>query len=271
MATNEDPIIKKATPFAFTGEPKPPDPHEIDVDETYDSLHHTIGAGPTQAAPGNHKHKTKDITDFIEEGGIVTDHGQLSGLADDDHLHYHNDPRHALIDHTGIPGVPTGEGSDHGRLIGLGDDDHTQYHNNARGDARYPLKTNGTGASGTWPINITGNAQAVDGQSFSWSDSGTIPTYFWGTSTNGWSTLIWTGRLPQKSVHNFGSVTAGSQKSATFTKRAEQVPFCTVDHKSSYLLAHVETLSDTSFEVEIRNSTNNTDHTNCKVNILLVQ
>ena len=27
--------------------------------------------------------------------------------------------------------------SDHGELSGLGDDDHPQYHNNARGDARY--------------------------------------------------------------------------------------------------------------------------------------
>jgi hypothetical protein len=36
-------------------------------------------------------------------------------------------------------------------------DDHTQYHTDARADARYPRK-NGTGATGTWPINITGSA-----------------------------------------------------------------------------------------------------------------
>ena len=29
--------------------------------------------------------------------------------------------------------------TDHGLLTGLADDDHPQYHNNARGDARYPL------------------------------------------------------------------------------------------------------------------------------------
>jgi hypothetical protein len=29
--------------------------------------------------------------------------------------------------------------TDHGALTGLADDDHTQYHNNARGDARYSL------------------------------------------------------------------------------------------------------------------------------------
>jgi hypothetical protein len=32
--------------------------------------------------------------------------------------------------------APGGSG-DHGDLTGLGDDDHSQYHNDARGDARY--------------------------------------------------------------------------------------------------------------------------------------
>jgi hypothetical protein len=37
---------------------------------------------------------------------------------------------------TGPPGT-----TDHGSLTGLADDDHTQYHNNTRGDARYYTKT----------------------------------------------------------------------------------------------------------------------------------
>lgn len=51
---------------------------------------------------------------------------------------------HALIDHTGLPGVGAGGGggvTDHGALTGLADDDHTQYHTDARGDARYYLKS----------------------------------------------------------------------------------------------------------------------------------
>jgi hypothetical protein len=48
--------------------------------------------------------------------------------------------------------------TDHGSLGGLGDDDHTQYHTDSRGDARYPRK-DGTGATGTWPIHITGVSQ----------------------------------------------------------------------------------------------------------------
>lgn len=40
----------------------------------------------------------------------------------------------------GIGGVAGGAGvSDHGALTGLADDDHTQYHTDARGDARYSL------------------------------------------------------------------------------------------------------------------------------------
>jgi hypothetical protein len=31
--------------------------------------------------------------------------------------------------------------ADHGNVAGLADDDHPQYYNNARGDARYPLKS----------------------------------------------------------------------------------------------------------------------------------
>lgn len=45
----------------------------------------------------------------------------------------------------------------HGNLSGLAVDDHAQYHTDTDGDARYPRK-DGTGASGTWPINVTGSA-----------------------------------------------------------------------------------------------------------------
>lgn len=47
--------------------------------------------------------------------------------------------QHALIDHTGLPGVGGGGGgvTDHGALTGLDDDDHPHYLNATRGDARY--------------------------------------------------------------------------------------------------------------------------------------
>jgi len=65
---------------------------------------------------------------FTAPGG-VTDHGALTGLADDDHPQYFNqargDARYALIGQGG--GV-----TDHGALTGLGDDDHPQYYNAAR-------------------------------------------------------------------------------------------------------------------------------------------
>ncbi len=86
-----------------------------------------------------HKHSGGD--------GALIDHGDLLGLADDDHTQYHNDSRgdarYAPIaqgvtngnshDHAGGDGAQI----DHGGLAGLADDDHSQYHNDARGDARY--------------------------------------------------------------------------------------------------------------------------------------
>ena len=40
-------------------------------------------------------------------GGGVTDHGALTGLADDDHTQYLNETRHDLLDHSGLTGIPT--------------------------------------------------------------------------------------------------------------------------------------------------------------------
>ena len=59
------------------------------------------------------------------------DHGDLSGLGDDDHAQYFNQVRG---DARYLQSVPQ---QDHGGLAGLGDDDHGQYYNQARGDARY--------------------------------------------------------------------------------------------------------------------------------------
>jgi hypothetical protein len=52
-----------------------------------------------------------------------------------------------------------GGASDHGALTGLADDDHTQYHNDARGDARYSLLAHGhsqyvVGLSGLVTITV---------------------------------------------------------------------------------------------------------------------
>ncbi len=99
----------------------------------------------------------------------VTDHGALTGLADDDHIAYFNVARHTLVVHTDLGLLPLSGGeltdfltlhlaptadlhastkkyvddhvgggvTDHGALTGLGGDDHNQYYNQARGDARY--------------------------------------------------------------------------------------------------------------------------------------
>ena len=56
---------------------------------------------------------------------IITDHGALTGLGDDDHTQYLNTTRHdTTARHTLGTVVPH---DDHGQLTGLADDDHTQY------------------------------------------------------------------------------------------------------------------------------------------------
>jgi len=92
----------------------------------------------------------------------VGDHGNLTGLGDDDHSQYHNDTRGDARYFTEAEHINTSAGAedaskpivldaggqidatmindadvDHGNLTGLGDDDHSQYHNDTRGDARY--------------------------------------------------------------------------------------------------------------------------------------
>ena len=61
----------------------------------------------------------------IGGGGGVTDHGALTGLADDDHTQYLNNTRHdTTTRHTLGTVVPH---DDHGALSGLSDNDHPQY------------------------------------------------------------------------------------------------------------------------------------------------
>lgn len=101
---------------------------------------------------------------------LAIDHGQMSGLADDDHPQYHNNTRgdaryeqklgNPAVDDYLLSSKTTGERSwvpaatigggegttDHGLLTGLGDDDHSQYHNAARADAWLAGKTFDHGA-----------------------------------------------------------------------------------------------------------------------------
>jgi len=122
------------------------------------------------AKVSNANYDTQWVTITIPPSG-TSDHGMLTGLADDDHPQYLNTARgdaryytetevNALL--AAIHGIPaggatgqvltkidstnynanwqtpaTGGVTDHGLLTGLADDDHPQYLNQARGDARY--------------------------------------------------------------------------------------------------------------------------------------
>ena len=53
----------------------------------------------------------------------------------------HDDLRRTALSRIGMVAGGGGGVTDHGALTGLADDDHTQYHTDARGDARYYTKT----------------------------------------------------------------------------------------------------------------------------------
>lgn len=82
-------------------------------------------------------------------GGGVTDHGLLTGLADDDHSQYLNETRHDLLDHSGLTGIPSITGLldeaahdllDHAGLTGV----PTQYTDEMAQDAIGALIANGS-------------------------------------------------------------------------------------------------------------------------------
>lgn len=78
--------------------------------------------------------------------------------------------------------------SDHGNLTGLADDDHSQYHNDGRGDARYPqlsiLTTKGDIAAATAASTWARLGVGTDGQYLK-ADSGESTGLLWSTPPSG--------------------------------------------------------------------------------------
>ena len=92
----------------------------------------TSAEGDAAYAPLVHTHVAADVTDFDE---AVDDRVAALLVAGTNVTLTYDDVANTLtVDATGGGGV-----TDHGALTGLADDDHTQYHNDARGDARYSL------------------------------------------------------------------------------------------------------------------------------------
>ena len=120
-------------------------------------LIHQAGATVRHTALAQAFEDLHDRVDAAVAGAGATDHGDLTGLGDDDHGAYHNDARaviwHDLDDHSAVTpadigAAPAAEGVtngdthnhiggdggqvDHGDLAGLGDDDHSGYHTDGR-------------------------------------------------------------------------------------------------------------------------------------------
>ncbi|MBA7674080.1 hypothetical protein ES703_82287 [subsurface metagenome] len=81
--------------------------------------------------------------------GTTVDHGNLTGLGDDDHSQYLNNARHDVTDRHSLGAVVPHDAlaslteKAHSSLTGIANDDHTQYLNTTRHDvlARHPLGT----------------------------------------------------------------------------------------------------------------------------------
>lgn len=144
---------------------------------------------------------------FVHEyvvGAGVTDHGALTGLADDDHPQYtttaeaqvlvdtHANDTADAHDASAISVIPFGSiaatdvqdaleeivaeaaggVTDHGALTGLADDDHPQYHNDTRGDARYWQLSTDLATQTELDAHVNDAIDAHDASSISIVDAG---------------------------------------------------------------------------------------------------
>jgi hypothetical protein len=255
--------------YQFSGSGTTAEPEPKDTDLTHDSPHHTLGRGATQAAPGNHKHDIDEIAGadslialsdslpIVPSGTGAAGSGSSASRFD----HVHPAPPGISLG-ASIPPADAGSGS-----VGVSG-------SAARADHQHPNHVATSAA----------NADTVDGQHFAWSDRGTVPTYLWGISTNSDSYLVTSARFalaghthnPSASgisvlTHNFGTLTAGQQKTQSFARSNDQYPVVSVSHPSTYIIAVISSMTSGAFSVEVRNSTAGTDHTNVQVIIHLVR
>lgn len=79
------------------------------------------------------------------------------------------------------------------------------------------------------------------------------------------------GSLSRSGTINLGTINSDSEKGYTLSKASDERCFITVNHPSTWLIGTANDVSSTSVEIEVRNSTNNTNHTDVKVNWLLVK
>lgn len=198
---------------------------------------------------------------------------------------------------TGNPTAPT---------PAQGDDDTsiaTTAFVNAEIAADAPTKTGG-GASGTWPIGVTGNAATADklktarniglsgdasgSVNFDGSGNVAIPVVVADDSHNhvignvdGLQTTL-NGKASTTHTHganeirtiNLGTITPGDEvTSPTQAKASDQVVFgaSVIAPSSTYLLPVCFVDSATAWRVKVRNTTSSTTHTNVTVYVLLVR
>jgi hypothetical protein len=117
--------------------------------------------------------------------------------------------------------------TDHGLLTGLADDDHSQYHNNARGDARYPLLGHTHPTTDITGLNLDSLSDAVittpiAAQVLSYNGTNwvnTAPTYPGGSGGGGGARIfyLWASAASDIAGYKQAQVTPSLNASNTIT------------------------------------------------------
>lgn len=168
-----------------------------------------------------------------ERYGVVSDHGELDGLGDDDHTQYLNTARHDITDRHPLGSVVPHD--DHGALSGLGDDDHSQYFlANGTREASKVVITDGAGhflqvpklttteRDGLTPVNgmliyntTTNQFERYEADAWgAFGGGGQTYHFIWNiepqeSSTTSQTAVYWTPPRCWKSHHNLGDIFSG--------------------------------------------------------------
>lgn len=214
--------------------------HMGDTDLSWDSKHHTLGKGATQAATGNHKHSVKEITDLAE--GTSHDHTGTYAPA----IHVHSGSEHS---HSGVYADAA-----HGHDYAATGHGHTQVGNSDTVDGQhFNWDDRGHVPTYLWGVSGYGDSFLV------WTGRISQPGH---------------GHQPSESGirgfrHGPFAVNAASEQTfGPFGKNGDEHVVHSLQHSSAYLIATMDNYTAGSYYIKIRNTTTSTNHSNIYVHCI---